>query len=166
MKKLCCLVVLGMVLGLGQVAAAADDCSDLKAEKARLTANKKAAMEFFQLLVGDRDYETARSYVDGYFQHDPDLPGDGLDVLIHYLETSPKFKNRPRTTVTLYNVMADGDLVYFQSRKELKDPHDGSPLRILVQHCFRFNAKGKIVEHWSTATPVKMNTAKNPKALW
>lgn len=166
MKKIITLILTVVLLGLGQAAMAADSCDDLRAEKARVEANKKAAMEFFQLLVGDRDYDTARTYAAEYIQHDPRVPEDGFDALVHYLETDPKFKNRHNTQVKFHNVMADGDLVYFQTRKEIKDKKDGSPVRILVQHSFRFNNDGKIAEHWSSATPVKVNSCKNKKPLW
>lgn len=154
-----------VLMVLGQVGFASEKMN-LQAKQDRETANKKSATTFFQLIVGDRDYEAARKYVAEYIQLDPNVPGDGFDTLIHYLETDPKFKDRPKTTVRFYNIIADNDLVYFQIRKELKAKDDGSPLRILVQHSFRFNPAGKITEHLGTATPVKLKDSKNKHPLW
>lgn len=154
-----------VLMVLGQVGFTAENMT-LQAKQDMEVANKKAATTFFQLIVGDRDYEAARTYVAEYIQHDPDLSGDGFDTLIHYLETDPKFKDRPKHTVKFYNIIADKDLVYFQIRKELKAKDDGSPMRILVQHSFRFNSAGKIAEHFGTATPVKLKNSKNTHPLW
>jgi len=166
MKKMIVMVCIAMSLCVGQAAWAAESCEGLRATQARLEANKKAATEFFQLLIGDRDYEQARNYVAEYIQHDPRVPGDGLDALVHYLETDPKFKNRPHSQVIFHNVIADGDLVCLQVRKELKDKKDGSPVRVLVEHTFRFNEDGKIAEHWSVAAHANVNSSKNQKPLW
>lgn len=166
MKKItiCIFVTLALMV-LGQVGFAAEKMN-LQAKQYRETANKKSATTFFQLIVGDRDYEAARKYVAEYIQRDPNLSGDGFDTLIDYLETDSKFKDRPKTTVRFYNVIADKDLVYFQIRKELKAKDDGSPMRILVQHLFHFNQAGKIIEHLGTATPVKLKNSQNKHPLW
>jgi predicted SnoaL-like aldol condensation-catalyzing enzyme len=121
----------------------------------RSEANKAAALDFFQLILGDRDYEAARKYAGEYIQHDPRV-GDGYDALVEALETNPIWKNRPKSTVDFKNVAADGDLVYLQTHKEIKAHDDGSPARLIVVHAFRFNDEGKIDEHWSVNQSVKL----------
>jgi predicted SnoaL-like aldol condensation-catalyzing enzyme len=121
----------------------------------RSEANKAAALDFFQLILGDRDYEAARKYAGEYIQHDPRI-GDGYDALVEALETNPIWKNRPKSTVDFKNVAADGDLVYLQTHKEIKAHDDGSPARLVVTHLFRFNDAGKIDEHWTFVQSVKL----------
>ncbi|MDD2218957.1 MAG: nuclear transport factor 2 family protein [Desulfoplanes sp.] len=166
MKKTLGRLCIVLLLGIGQAAWAAESCEELRAAQVRLEANKKAATEFFQLILGDLNYEKARTYAGEYIQHDPRVAGNGVEVLIHYLKTDPKFKNRPRTKIVFHNLMADGNLVSFQTRKEFKDPGDGSLVRLLVQHTFRFDAQGKIAEHWTQSSRVTMNSSKNLHSLW
>ncbi|VGO22588.1 alkyl sulfatase dimerization domain-containing protein [Pontiella sulfatireligans] len=128
-------------------------------------ANKKAALDFFQLIMGDRDYEAARQYVGEYEQHDPRI-GDGYNALVEALETLPPWKDRPQTKIDFKNVAADGNLVYFQTHKEIKALDDGSPARRIVVHVFRFNDDGKIDEHWTVAHSVKLKDCVNKHPLF
>lgn len=156
MKKLLVIFTIFTVFLIAAAAFAGDDC---EAEKAREESNKEAALEFYKALM-DRDYDEARKYAAEYIQHDPKVPADGIEPLIHYLETDPQFKNRTKKEHQFYNVMADGDLVYFQLRIEMKD------MRILVQHSFRFNDEGKIAEHWSAPAMVKLSETENKHPLF
>jgi predicted SnoaL-like aldol condensation-catalyzing enzyme len=131
----------------------------------RSEANKAAALDFFQLILGDRDYETARKYAGEYIQHDP-RTGDGYDALVEALETNPIWKNRPKSTVDFKNVAADGDLVYLQTHKEINAHDDDSPARLVVTHLFRFNDAGKIDEHWTFAQSVKLKDSLSKHPLF
>jgi predicted SnoaL-like aldol condensation-catalyzing enzyme len=121
----------------------------------RSEANKKAALDFFQLVLGDRNYEAARKYAGQYTQHDPRI-GDGFDALVEALETNPIWKDRPKSRVDFKLVAADGDLVYLQTHKEITAKDDESPARRIVVHVFRFNDSGKIDEHWTIVQSVKL----------
>jgi predicted SnoaL-like aldol condensation-catalyzing enzyme len=125
----------------------------------RSEANKKAAMDFFQLLVGDHNYEAARAYAGEYVQHDPKI-GDGYDALVAAL----KHRGAPKSKVEFKNVAADGDLVYLQTHREMNAQDDGSPSRMVVIHVFRFNDDGKIDEHWVYNQSVKLkdSVSKHP----
>lgn len=122
-------------------------------------ANKKAAMEFFQLLVGDHNYEAARAYAGEYIQHDPKI-GDGYDALV----TALKHRGAPKRKVEFKNVAADGDLVYLQTHREMNAKDDGSPARMVIIHVFRFSDEGKIDEHWVYNQSVKLkdSVSKHP----
>jgi len=160
---------------IAEMKAAYPDCSgeeDLQGIAAKLyppisadrsEANKKAALDFFQLVLGDRDYEAARKYAGRYIQHDPRI-GDGFDALVEALETNPLWKNRPKSRVDFKLVAADGDLVYLQTHKEITAKDDGSPARLIVVHVFRFNDEGKIDEHWTIVQSVKLkdSVSKHP----
>ena len=134
-------------------------------EQARAaTRNKANAVAYYQALMGDRDWETARKYVAEYIQHDPEVEGDGLDPLIHYLETDPKYKDMPPMgKVEPACLIGEGDFVYFQIRDELEN--DGST-KSLVQHVFRFNDAGLISEHWTTITTIDLSGTVNPHPLY
>jgi len=130
--------------------------------KSREEANKKAAMEFFQLLMGDINYQAARKYAGQYIQHDPGI-ADGFDALAKALQTNPRWKDRKPSKVDFKLVAADGDLVYLQTHREVVRP-DGTKLRIAVIHTFRFDEEGKIAEHWTIvgkADPTK-TVSKHP----
>jgi predicted SnoaL-like aldol condensation-catalyzing enzyme len=131
----------------------------------RSETNKQAALDFFQLILGDRDYEAARKYAGAYIQHDPRI-GDGYDALVEALETNPIWKDRPKSKVEFKNVAADGDLVYFQSHREIKAKDDGSPARLLVTHLFRFDPQGRIAEHWTQSQSVKLSETINKHPLF
>jgi len=118
-------------------------------------ANKKSALDFFRLIMEERDYETARKYTGEYIQHDPRI-GDGYDALVDALETNPLWKNRKKTKTEFKNVAADGDLVYLQTHKEIKAHDDGSPSHLVVTHVFRFNEQGTIDEHWTYVQSAKL----------
>jgi predicted SnoaL-like aldol condensation-catalyzing enzyme len=77
--------------------------------------------------------------------------------------TDPFFSDREPRQIEFVNVMADGDLVYFQLRNELAV---GDGERGLVQHSFRFNDQGLIAEHWVTNTRIKLNETINPHPLF
>lgn len=131
------------------------------AEKQKEERNKQNVLEFFQLLMGDHDYEAAEKYMGEYIQHDPVVEGNGMAPLKEYLTTSPKFKNRPKGVQMHYNmVMAEGNYVYIQNRKELPAK------KMMVQHTFRLNKEGKIDEHWTTVTIVNVNDGINPQPLY
>lgn len=130
---------------------------------AREERNKKSAMEFFQLLMGDHDYEKAETYMGRYIQHDPEVMGNGMAPLKEYLTTDVKFKDRPKgIEIQLYEPMADGDMVTFQNRKELPEMN----MRRIVAHFFKFDEDGKIDEHWTIASAVDLAGCKNEAPLF
>jgi predicted SnoaL-like aldol condensation-catalyzing enzyme len=138
--------------------------SQLVDKKIKEERNKKNAKEFYRLLISEHDYDAAEKYMGTYIQHDPVVVGNGMGPLKKYLTTDPKFKNRPKGFHIEYsNVMADGNLVYIQLRKELKGKADE---KALVQHIFRFNDDGKIEEHWTTVNFVNTKTSLNPHPLY
>lgn len=146
MKNTIRLTILAAVLLAGSLPAKACEKSD---------ANKAAALDFIQLIMGERDYEEARKYVGAYIQHGPSIE-DGYGALVKALETDPRWKNRPAKKIVFKNVVAEGDLVCLQMHREIKSKDDGSPARAVVVHTFRFNEEGKIAEHWSAGQSVKL----------
>jgi predicted SnoaL-like aldol condensation-catalyzing enzyme len=84
-----------------------------------------------------------------------------MGPLKEYLSTDPKFKNRPKgKKIHSHLVLAEGDYVYMQNRKELPGK------KIMVQHTFRLNEEGKIDEHWTVISSVNTNEGINPLPLF
>lgn len=133
-----------------------------RTQEEREEANKQAAMAYFQLLMGDLNYEAARNYTAEYIQHDP-LISDGFNALAKALQTYPQWKNRKPSKIDFKLVTADGDLVTFQTHKEITKS-DGSKVRRAVVHTFRFNDQGKIAEHWTVvgAADPEKSVSKHP----
>jgi predicted SnoaL-like aldol condensation-catalyzing enzyme len=160
MKKLVKTIATIVCLVLGGQCLASDDCA---IERTREGRNKIAALKYNQLLMGDRDYDAAEKYVGRYLQHDPMVDGDEFLPLKKMLTTHPWFKDRPEKEVEFHNVMADGNLVYFQLRNEIVERQDE---KTLVQHVFRFDESGLADEHWVTVTTVNVSESKNAQPLY
>jgi predicted SnoaL-like aldol condensation-catalyzing enzyme len=133
-------------------------------KKMKEDRNKKNAMEFYRLLISEHDYIGAEKYMGTYIQHDPLVVGNGMAPLQKLLTTHPRYSKRPKGIKVEYaNVMADGDFVYLQLRKELVGNPDEKGM---VQHVFRFSGDGKIEEHWTTVTFVNIKESLNPHPLY
>jgi len=140
--------------------------ADFESEKARLESNKKAATDFYQFLVGDRDYDSARKLVgDVYIQHNPYI-SDGFDSLVHAMETHPKWKDRPKRKLQFYKIVAEGNHVYFQLNEIFPARDDGTPLHFALVELFRFDENGKIVEHWDVLQIAKVKDSVHDKPLF
>lgn len=134
---------------------------EIVTEKVVQERNKKNVLEFFQLLMGDQDYDAAEKYMGKYVQHDPVVRGNGMTPLKKYLTTSPKFKDRPKGVTIKYDlVMAEGDYVYIQKRTDLPGK------KMMVQHVFLLNDEGKIDEHWTTVSVVDTSKGINSNPLY
>lgn len=134
---------------------------EVLANKQKEVRNKQNVLNFFQLLMGDHDYDEAEKYMGEYIQHDPKVSGNGMAPLKKLLTTAPQYKNRPKGVQMHYHlVMAEGDYVYIQKRKEFPGH------KMMVQHIFRLSANGLIDEHWTTVTSVDTDKGVNPQPLY
>ena len=71
-------------------------------------------MQFYQMVVGDRDYEGAQALVgDTYSQHNPNV-AHGFDALVNAMENNPRWADRRKSDIEMIYPVAEGDLVYFQ----------------------------------------------------
>jgi predicted SnoaL-like aldol condensation-catalyzing enzyme len=109
-------------------------------------ANKKAALEFQELLIAGKIDEAYEKFVDMSGKHHNQYSaGDFESLKAGMKENEVRFPNkqfRPK------HVLADADLVAIHSHIILKE----GEVEVAAFHLFRFK-DGKIVEMWDCAQP-------------
>jgi predicted SnoaL-like aldol condensation-catalyzing enzyme len=119
----------------------------------RLAANKATAQAFYDLMFNQcRPREAIERYAGAtYIQHNPDV-SDGKEAFIAYFEQMAK--DYPGKRVTFVRAIAEGDLVVLHCRQQLPVVPVWAGIDI-----FRFDAAGRIVEHWDVLQQVPDQSA-------
>src|SRR5262249_16784208 len=117
--------------------------------------NKQNAMAFYDLMFNQNQPAAAiEKYAgDVYIQHNP-LAGDGKQPFIDYFVRMAA--EYPGKHVTFKRAVAEGDLVVLHCHQTWPGESDWAGIDI-----FRFDAQGKIVEHWDVLQPVPATSANN-----
>jgi predicted SnoaL-like aldol condensation-catalyzing enzyme len=119
-----------------------------------MEANKKAALEFYDLAINKKDYEAASKYIgDDYKQHNP-LVGDGKEGFKAFLAMLKK--DFPEAHSEVKRVFADGNYVIIHVHSTRLPNTRGRA----IFDCFRFD-KGKVVEHWDAIQDIPEKSANN-----
>jgi len=121
--------------------------------------NKRAALEFYDLAINKKDYEAASKYLGAdYKQHNP-LVSDGKEGLRAFLAMLKK--DFPQAHSEVKRVFADGNYVIIHVHS-IRLPNTRGRA---IFDCFRFDDKGKIVEHWDAIQDIPEKAA-NPNGMF
>jgi predicted SnoaL-like aldol condensation-catalyzing enzyme len=117
------------------------------ADAAQMEANKKAAIEFYDAAINNKDFDSASKYIGNrYVQHNPGA-ADGIEGFKAFLAFLRE--KRPNYHSDIKRAFADGDYVILHVHNI---PEPGARGRAIVD-IFKFE-NGKIVEHWDVAQDI------------
>ncbi len=117
-----------------------------------LAANKRNAIAFYQMAYEGHPKEAVEKYVgDDYIQHNP-LVGNGKQPFIDYFERMAK--EYADKSIEFVRAVAQDDLVALHTHQIWPDGDE-----YVTMDFFRFDANGKIVEHWDAMQEIPDETA-------
>jgi predicted SnoaL-like aldol condensation-catalyzing enzyme len=120
----------------------------------QLDRNKNNAILFYKMAYEGNPRKAVELYVgNNYIQHNP-LVGDGIEPFIEYFNRMAK--EYPKKSIEFIRAIAEGDLVSLHTHQIWPDGEE-----YVTMDFFRFNDKGKIVEHWDTIQKIPKESANN-----
>jgi len=120
----------------------------------QLKNNKKNAIAFYKMSYEGNPRRAAELYVGSeYIQHNP-LVGDGIEPFILYFERMAK--EYPDKSIEFIRAIAEGDLVSLHTHQIWPGGEE-----YVTMDFFRFDKKGKIVEHWDSIQKIPKKSAHN-----
>jgi predicted SnoaL-like aldol condensation-catalyzing enzyme len=121
-------------------------------------SNKQAAIDFYRMAyLGDPTRAVATYVGAHYLQHNP-MVGDGKQAFIDYFDEMAR--DYPGKSITFVRAVAEGDLVALHTH-QVWPGND----QYVTMDFFRFDADGKIVEHWDAIQQVPP-TSKNGRTMY
>ncbi len=116
-----------------------------------LKANKKNAIAFYRTAYLGNPAKAIELYVGAkYIQHNP-LVGDGKQAFIDYFNRMAA--QYPDKEIEFVRAVAEGDLVALHTHQTWPGNEE-----YVTMDFFRFDAKGKIIEHWDAMQEVPNET--------
>ena len=134
------------------VVPAPDQAALLKSKDPKLAANKKAAYDFYRIVLRGLRLDQAGKYMrDDYMQHNPNAD-TGIKGFKEYFTKLGGPKPIPDTLPDLVAIQAEGDYVTLSLVREYDDPvNKNQKYTTTWFDMFRIE-NGKIAEHWDPAT--------------
>jgi predicted SnoaL-like aldol condensation-catalyzing enzyme len=141
------------VFGALPVEPAKDQAALLKSNDPKLARNKKAAYDFFRIVLQARHLDQADKYMRvDYMQHNPNAD-TGMKGFKEYFEKLGGPKEVAATLPGLIAIQAEGDYVTLSFVREYPEPKDKTKKYSTTWFdMLRFDSDGKIAEHWDCAT--------------
>lgn len=116
----------------------------------RTAMNKQNALDFYEQFFNQHDLSAADRYIgDSYTQHNPRV-ANGKAAFVSAFQAI--FVQNPQR---ITRAIAEGDLVALHVHTTTHPQDRG----VAIVDIFRFDATGKIVEHWDVIQPVPEGTA-------
>lgn len=120
--------------------------------------NKENAVAFYRMAYHGDPKAAIERYVGAqYIQHNPAV-ADGTEGFITYFERMQK--EYPEKSIEFVRVIGEGDLVALHTHQTWPGND-----QYVTMDFFRFDAKGKIVEHWDSIQQIPKNSA-NPNTMY
>ena len=120
----------------------------------QLNNNKNNAISFYKMAYDGNPRKAVELYAgDKYIQHNP-LVGDGIEPFIEYFERMAK--EYPNKSIEFVRAIAEEDLVSLHTHQIWPDEEE-----YVTMDFFRFDDKGKIVEHWDSIQKIPKQSANN-----
>jgi len=119
-----------------------------------LKKNKNSAISYYKMAYEGIPRKAVELFVGSeYIQHNP-LVGDGKEPFIEYFERmATEF---PDKSIDFIRSVAEGDLVALHTHQIWPGNEE-----YVTMDFFRFDDKGKIVEHWDSIQKIPKSSANN-----
>jgi predicted SnoaL-like aldol condensation-catalyzing enzyme len=120
------------------------------------TDNKENAIAFYRTAFEGQPKKAVELYVgENYIQHNPDV-ADGKHGFIAYFERMQK--EYPNKSIEFVRCIAEDDLVALHTHQTWPGNDE-----YVTMDFFRFDANGKIVEHWDAIQQIPESAANENK---
>ena len=117
-----------------------------------LKQNKENAISFYKMAYEGQPKRAVELFVGKeYIQHNP-LVGDGTEPFIAYFERM--LQEYPNKSIEFVRAIAEGNLVALHTHQIWPDH-----MEYVTMDFFRFDALGKIVEHWDAMQEIPESSA-------
>ena len=118
----------------------------------QLESNKQNAIAFYQMAYMGKPAEAVDQFVGAeYIQHNPDVK-NGKEGFIQYFEQLAR--DYPDKEIEFVRAIAQDDLVALHTHQTWPDNDE-----YVTMDFFRFDDKGKIIEHWDAIQKIPGETA-------
>lgn len=120
--------------------------------------NKKNAIAFYKTAYEGNPKAAIEKYIGSeYIQHNPDV-ANGTEGFTAYFERMQR--EYPKKSISFVRSIAEGDLVALHTHQTWPDND-----QYITMDFFRFDANGKIIEHWDSIQQIP-NNSKNTNTMY